>query len=251
MLCVSPSLTKAPDDGRRPGSKARGARDRRRAQPRAGEAEHGAHVEDRSFEAGRVSVGIKLGVQRSVGAGRIGCVKGADPATATLIKYFAHGADLRAGFRAGLRDSRRRKWEQQLILSRLALEALRHMRLPATYVDLPGIWPRNVFVQTFGLPIMAELLEAGLVRCGGMPEAGPIVVARESGEAVMASRQVAAFNAARGEPIYPMAADTLLLTYAGWRQKGRLVGRSDRRPRSPRSMSRSAAPSTFSNARSF
>ena len=159
--------------------------------------------------------------------------------------YLALSAILRAGFRAALRDSPSRKWEQQMILSRLALEALRYMRLPATYVDLPGIWPRNVFVQTFGHPVMTELLGAGLIRCGGMPEAVPIFVARESGEAVMVSRQVAAFNAARGAPIYPMAADTLLLTYAGWRQKGRLVGRSDRRPRPPRSMSRPTATSAY------
>ena len=46
------------------GQRRRLRRDRRRAEPRAGAAEHGEHGEDPPFEAGQPSAGIKLGVQR-------------------------------------------------------------------------------------------------------------------------------------------------------------------------------------------
>ena len=46
------------------GQRRRLRRDRRRAEPRAGAAEHGEHGEDLPFEAGRASAGITLGDQR-------------------------------------------------------------------------------------------------------------------------------------------------------------------------------------------
>lgn len=118
-----------------------------------------------------------------------------------------------------------------MVLSPIAFEALRQIRCPATRVDLPGVWPVVVFLRVFGQAILDELLRAGLVRCGGMPDAVPITVNRTHGDVVRKHWGVVQFNAALGTPLYPVQSRVLMVTHAGWRQKSLAVQRVDRRVR--------------------
>ena len=121
-----------------------------------------------------------------------------------------------------------------MILSPFALDALREIRLPATRVDRPGIWLVSVFVQAFGKEILDELLKAGMVRRGGIPDTVPSCIARTYADNIRRDWQIARFNSDIGTPIYPVSEDVLLVTHAGWRQKklDALPGRRRSRGRS-------------------
>ncbi|MDX5929195.1 hypothetical protein [Acidiphilium acidophilum] len=97
--------------------------------------------------------------------------------------------------------------------ARLALATLATQASPA---DRPGDWCDRGIIARFGSDAVSELVDAGLVQRGGVPDPLPAEIETSCRATMVRHYEICAREEGFGRPLYPAGGDIVLVTRAGW-----------------------------------